>query len=276
MIAPSHDLPIKRQAQLLGISRGSVYYLPKPISPADLALMRRLDELHLQHPFMGVRMLRDQLKREGIEAGRKRIATAMRRLGIVALYRKPGTSKMHPGHTIYPYLLRDRKIARANEVWALDTSYIPLARGFVYLTAVIDWASRKVLAAKVAITLEACHGVDVLQEALARHGRPEIVNTDQGSQFTAQCFADTVLAAGCKLSMDGRGAWRDNVIVERLWKSVKYEEVYLHAYDSVRQAKESIMHYLGWYNRERPHSGVDRQTPDEAYENMLAPLERAA
>ena len=276
MIDATHALPISRQAQLAGISRGSVYYVPKSVSAADLVLMRRLDELHLEHPFMGARMLRDQLNREGFDVGRKHVGTLMKRMGMAALYRKPGTSTKHPGHDVYPYLLRGLTINRANQVWALDTTYIPMAKGFVYLTAVMDWASRKVLASRVAITLEACHAVDVLHEAFTRHGTPEMVNTDQGSQFTAQAFVHAVKDRGCHLSMDGRGAWRDNVFVERLWKSVKYEQVYLHAYDSVTEARQSIMQYLDWYNRARPHSSLDRQTPDEAYAVMLPTVKLAA
>ena len=240
MIDRDHALSISRQAQLVGISRGSVYYRPKPVNTVDLELMRHIDELHLEHPFMGARMLRDQLNREGFDVGRKHVGTLMKRMGIEALYKKPNTSKKHPGHKIYPYLLRDLVIEEANQVWALDTTYIPMAKGFVYLTAVVDWASRKVLSSKVAITLESCHAVDVLQEAFTRHGSPEIVNTDQGSQFTADEFVQAVKNNGCKISMDGRGAWRDNVIVERLWKSVKYERVYLYAYDSVIEARKSI------------------------------------
>jgi putative transposase len=243
--------------------------VPKTVGVADLVLMRRLDALHLEHPFMGARMLRDQLNREGFTVGRKHVSTLMARMGMEALYRKPGTSTKHPGHDVYPYLLRSLIINRANQVWALDTTYIPMAKGFVYLTAVVDWASRKVLAATVAITLATCHAVAVLQEAFKRHGQPEIVNTDQGSQFTAQAFVHAVKDRGCHLSMDGRGAWRDHVFVERLWKSVKYERVYLHAYDSVTEARQSIMQYLGWYNQSRPHSSLNRHTPDEAYAVML-------
>jgi putative transposase len=276
MIDRDHDLSITRQAQLLQISRGAVYYLPKPTSAADLVLMRRLDELHLEHPFMGARMLRDQLHRQGIHAGRRHIATLMRRMGIEALCPQPGTSKPHPGHKIYPYLLRHLAITRANQVWALDTTYIPMARGFVYLTAVVDVASRRVLAHKVAITLEAIHAKEVIEQALARWGTPEIVNTDQGSQFTAEEFTRVVLAAGCKLSMDGRGAWRDNVFVERLWRSVKYERVYLKAYDSVSAARADIAQYLGWYNTHRAHSSLERLTPDEKYLASLPKLKRAA
>lgn len=276
MIDRRHALSISRQAQLAGISRGSVYYLPKPVSAADLALMHRIDALHLEHPFMGARMLRDQLNRDGVAVGRKHVGTLMKRMGVEALYKKPGISKKHPGHEIYPYLLRGLAINRANQVWALDTTYIPMAKGFVYLTAVVDWASRKVLAAKVAITLEACHAVDVLQEAFTHHGTPKIVNTDQGSQFTAHEFVQAVKDQGCKISMDGRGAWRDNVFVERLWKSVKYERVYLHAYDSVTEARISIMQYMDWYNGSRPHSSLGKKTPNEAYTVMLPTVELAA
>ena len=213
MVDRNHSLSIARQAELLDISRGAVYYLPKPISAADLALMRRLDELHLQHPFMGARMLRRMLAQEGIHVGRRHIGTLMRRMGIVALAPQPGTSKAHPGHKIYPYLLSNVAISRANQVWALDTTYIPLAHGFVYLTAVVDVASRHILAHKVATTLEAHHAVEIMEEAYARYGTPEIVNTDQGSQFTAKEFTDVVLNRGIKLSMDGRGAWRDKAYV---------------------------------------------------------------
>ncbi len=276
MIDRDHHLTIKRQAELLGMSRGAVYYLPRPPSAADLALMRRIDELHLEHPFMGARMLRDQLRREGIKAGRRHIGTLMRRMGISALAPQPGTSKRAPGHKIYPYLLRALAITRANQVWALDTTYIPMARGFVYLTAVVDVASRKVLAHRVAITLEAIHAKEVIEQALARYGAPEIVNTDQGSQFSAQEFTSVVLGAGCKLSMDGRGAWRDNVFVERLWRSVKYERVYLKAYDNVSAARTDIADYLSWYNTHRSHSSLERLTPDEKYNACLPHMKLAA
>ena len=276
MIDRDDRLSVTRQAQLLGISRGSVYYLPRPVSDSDLALMRRLDELHLEHPFMGARMLRDQLARQGIHAGRRHIGTLMQRMGITALAPQPGTSKRAPGHKIYPYLLRKVAVTRANQVWALDTTYIPMARGFVYLTAVVDVASRRVLAHRVAITLEAIHAKEVIEQALAKYGAPEIVNTDQGSQFTAEEFTRVVLDAGCKLSMDGRGAWRDNVFVERLWRSVKYERVYLKAYDSVSAARTDIAEYLAWYNAQRAHSSLDRATPDEAYFAGLPAVKLAA
>lgn len=276
MIDREHELSLTRQAKLLGISRGTVYYLPRPVSPCDLALMRRLDELHLEHPFMGARMLRDQLARQGIRAGRRHIRTLMLRMGIEALTPQPGTSRAQPGHKIYPYLLRKLAITRANQVWALDTTYVPMARGFVYLTAVVDVASRRVLAHKVAITLEAVHAKEVIEQAFARYGAPEIVNTDQGSQFTAPAFTGAVLAKGCKLSMDGRGAWRDNVFVERLWRSVKYERVYLKAYDSVSAARNDIAEYLNWYNAHRSHSSLERLTPDEKYLAALPPMALAA
>jgi putative transposase len=244
MIDRSHELPVVHQAKLLKVCRGSVYYLPRTVSDADLALMRRVDELHLKHPFMGARMLRDQLAREGIYVGRRHIGTLMRRMGIEALAPQPGTSKACPGNKIYPYLLRNVPIVRANQVWALDTTYIPMAKGFVYLTAVVDVASRRVLTHKVAITLEACHAREIIEEAFAKLGKPEIVNTDQRSQFTAEEFTLAVLEQGRKLSMDDKGAWRDNVFVERLWRSVKYERVYLMAYDSVCAARTSIAQYL--------------------------------
>jgi putative transposase len=276
MIDRHHDLSITRQAELLGMSRGMVYYLPRPVSTADLALMRAIDELHLEHPFMGARMLRRQLARKGVYAGRRHIATLMRRMGIEALAPQPGTSKAQPGHKIYPYLLRKLAIVRANQVWALDTTYIPMARGFVYLTAVVDVASRRTLAHKVAITLEACHARELIEQAFARYGTPEIVNTDQGSQFTAETFTEVVLTRGCKLSMDGRGAWRDNVFVERLWRSVKYERVYLKAYDSVSAARADIADYFHWYNTDRPHSSLDNITPEQAYLRLLPQLAKAA
>ena len=276
MIDRNHELSITRQAELLNISRGTVYYLPQPVRPADLALMRRLDELHLEHPFMGARMLRDQLARQGIRAGRRHVRTLMLRMGIEALAPQPGTSQAAPGHKIYPYLLRKLAITRSNQVWALDTTYISMARGFVYLTAVVDVASRKVLAHKVAITLEAIHAKEVIEQAFTRYGVPEIVNTDQGSQFTAEEFTNAVLAKGCKLSMDGRGAWRDNVFVERLWRSVKYERVYLKAYDGVSAARADIADYMSWYNTHRPHSSLERLTPQEKYLDALPKMKLAA
>ena len=276
MIDRQHQLPITRQAELLGMSRSSVYYLPRPVSQADLVLMRCIDELHLEHPFMGARMLRRMLVREGLKVGRRHVSTLMQRMGIEALCPQPGTSKAHPGHKIYPYLLRRLAITQSNQVWALDTTYIPMARGFVYLTAVVDVASRKVLAHKLAITLEACHAREVIEQAFMRYGTPDIVNTDQGSQFTAEEFTNVVLAKGCKLSMDGRGAWRDNVFVERFWRSVKYERVYLRAYDSVSAARSDIVQYIDGFNTKRPHSSLEDATPDEFYYAHLPTMKEAA
>jgi len=269
MIDRSHELSVSRQAKVLNISRGSVYYEPRPVSAADLAIMRRIDELHLDYPFAGSRMLRDMLGREGVHGGRQRIATMMRRMEIEALYRRPNTSKPAPGHKIYPYLLRGLKIERPNQVWAMDITYIPMARGFVYLAAVVDWFSRRVLSHRVSITMEADFCVEALEEAVAKHGRPEIFNTDQGSQFTSEAFTGALIRNTIAISMDGKGSWRDNVFVERLWKSVKYEEVYLRAYDSVGDACASIGRYLNFYNSKRPHSSLDRRTPDEAYFDHL-------
>jgi putative transposase len=276
MIDREHELPIKRQAELLNISRGCVYYHPEPISEADLALMRRIDEVHLEHPFAGSRMLRDMLRREGFEVGRRHVATLMRRMGIEALYRKPNTSRKHPKHPVYPYLLRGLSIERANQVWAMDITYIPLARGFVYLAAVLDWHSRKVLAHRVSITMEADFCVEALTEAITRFGAPEIMNTDQGSQFTSAEFTDELKRHGIAISMDGRGQWRDNVFVERLWKSVKYEEVYLKAYETVSAAREQIGRYFAFYNARRPHRAHEGQTPATIYFGTLDQLHAAA
>jgi putative transposase len=275
MIDRSHDLPIAKQAKALGISRGSIYYLPRPVSAADLAVMRRMDELHLDCPFAGSRMLRDLLHAEGVKIGRRHVSTLMKRMGIEAIYRKPNTSKPARGHKIYPYLLGKMQVLRPNQVWAMDITYIPMAHGFVYLAAVVDWFSRKILSHRVSITMEADFCIEALEEALARHGRPEILNTDQGSQFTSTVFTDVLLKAGVIISMDGKGSWRDNVFVERLWRSIKYEEVYLKAYGTVAEARASIGRYVHFYNSRRPHSSLDRKTPDQAYFNRLPQIAAA-
>ena len=275
MIDRTHKLPITRQTELLNVSRGSVYYLPKPVSETDLTLMRRIDELHLELPFAGARMLRDLLRQEGFKAGRKHIATLMRRMGIEALYRKPNTSRKHPENPVYPYLLRNLIVTQPNQVWAMDITYIPMRKGFVYLAAVIDWYSRKVLSHRVSITMETDFCMETVEEAVARYGKPEIFNTDQGSQFTSSAFTGLLKQHGIRISMDGKGAWRDNVFVERLWKSVKYEEVYLKAYTTVSEARTSIAQYFEFYNRRRPHSSLDRMTPEQFYFNSQ-PVPRAA
>jgi putative transposase len=275
MIDREHDLPITKQARVLRISRGSVYYLPRPVPVTDLEIMRRLDRLHLELPFAGSRMLRGLLTAEGCKIGRRHVRTLMKRMGIEALYRRPRTTKPEPGHKIYPYLLRGMEITRPNQVWAMDITYIPMARGFVYLAVVLDWFSRRVLSWRVSITMEATFCVETLEDAMAHHGKPEIFNTDQGSQFTCATFTGVLANNGIAISMDGKGAWRDNVFVERLWRSVKYEEVYLRAYDSVSEARVSIGRYLDFYNGRRPHSSLDYTTPDRAYFNPL-PIRLAA
>jgi putative transposase len=276
MIDREHDdLPIIRQAEVVGISRGSVYYLPRPVPETDLAVMRRLDRLHLEFPFAGARMLRAPLAAEGCKIGRRHVKTLMKRMGIEALYRRPRTTKPEPGHKIYPYLLRGMEITRPNQVWAMDITYIPMARGFVYLAVVLDWFSRRVLSWRLSITMEASFCVETLEDALTRHGKPEVFNTDQGSQFTGAAFTGVLTDNGIEIGMDGKGAWRDNVFVERLWRSVKYEEVYLRAYNSVGDAKASIGRYLGFYNGRRPHSSLDDMRPDQAYFTPL-PLRTAA
>lgn len=269
MIDRSHELSVTRQAQLLKLSRSGVYYNPRPVSPAALAIMRRTDELHLEYPFAGSRLLRDVLHGEGIEVGRDRVSTMMKRMGIEAIYRRPNTSKPAPGHRIYPYLLRGMTIDRSNQVWAMDITYIPMARGFVFLAAVLDWFARRVLSWRVSITMEVEFCLDAVEEALARYGTPETFNTDQGSQFTSQDFTTLLKTNGIAISMDGKGSWRDNVFVERLWRTVKYEEVYLRAYESVGEARDSLRRYFDFYNRRRPHSSLDRRTPDQAYFDHL-------
>jgi putative transposase len=275
MIDQGHELSITRQARLLGLSRSGVYYQPMPISAADLMLMRRIDELHLELPFAGSRMLRDLLNQEGHRLGRKHVRTLMRRMGIEAIYRRKNTSRPHPEHRVFPYLLRRLAIDRPNQVWCADVTYIPMARGFVYLAAVMDWCTRKVLAWRLSNTLTADFCVEALQEAIAKFGVPEIFNTDQGAQFTSAEFIGVLKQHGIRISMDGRGRWRDNVFVERLWKSIKYEEVYLHAYESVSAARAGIARYIQFFNARRPHSALDRRTPDAVYFESL-PLAAAA
>jgi len=276
MIDRNHDLPIVRQCQALGLARSTAYYSPKPVSPEDLALMRRIDELHLQHPFAGARMLRDLLGQEGQRIGRKRVAGLMAKMGIEALYRKPNTSRRKAGDQIYPYLLRELTIDRPNQVWATDITYIPMKKGFVYLVAVVDWYSRKVLSWRLSNTLTTDFCLDAVREAIWRHGVPEIFNTDQGCQFTSAEFTGMLKEHGIRISMDGKGCWRDNVFVERLWRSVKYEEVYLKAYDSVGEAKAQLGAYLAFYNTQRPHRAFDGCTPDAIYFVGLPAMKVAA
>ena len=265
MINRDTDLPITRQCELLSLNRSTVYYRLQDVPEMDLKLMRRIDEMHLKRPFYGSRRIRDWLQDEGYDINRKRVQRLMRQMGIRALYPKPRTSKPGKGHKIYPYLLRDLVIDRPNQVWATDISYIPMAKGFVYLVAVIDWYSRKVLSWRLSNSMDTDFCIDALEEALSRYGCPDIFNTDQGAQFTSEAFTDVLKEAGIDISMDGKGRWIDNVFVERLWRSVKYEEVYLKAYETVAEARTGIGTYFQFYNSERRHQSMNRQTPDQVY-----------
>jgi putative transposase len=265
MIDRGHELSLTKQASLLNIRRGIIYYVPEPTSAIDLALMLKIDKLHLELPFAGARMLSGLLAADGSPAGRRHVTTLMRKMGIEAIYRRPRTTMPAPGHKIYPYLLRDITIDRPNQVWATDITYIPMARGFVYLCAIMDWASRRILSWRLSNSMEAEFCVETLEAALAVYSKPGIFNTDQGSQFSGAAFTQVLMRNEIAISMDGKGAWRDNVFVERFWRSVKYEEVYLHAYDDVPQARRSIGRYLEFYNTRRPHTALDRRTPDQAY-----------
>ena len=258
-------MPITRQCELLEVCRSSLYYQPKPVSAADLVLMRRLDELHLKHPFLGARRLVQMLLREGSKVGRRHVGTLMRLMGIEPIYRKKRTSIPAPGHKIYPYLLANVTIERPNQAWASDITYLPMAEGFAYLVAILDLYSRKVLSFRVSNSMSADFCVEALAEALARYGTPEIFNTDQGSQFTDDDFTAPLLAKGVRVSMDGKGRWIDNVFIERLWRSVKYEDIYLHAYETVRAVRAALTTYFSFYNVDRPHQSLDYRTPDEMY-----------
>jgi len=278
MIDPGAELSVTRQCELLGLNRTGVYYTPRPVSEADLRLMRRIDELHLKHPFYGARRLAKQLVRDGFEVGRVHVATLMRRMGIEALYRRPRTSIPDRESLIYPYLLGGLTIDRANQVWASDLTYLPMAHGFLYLVAILDVASRKVLSFRVSNTMTPDFCVEALEEAIARFGAPEIMNTDQGSQFTSAAWTDVLKAEDTCISMDGKGRWIDNVFIERLWRSVKYEDVYLRAYENGREVQAGLTTYFDFYNRERIHQSHGYQTPDEIYFATAAgdPLAMAA
>jgi putative transposase len=276
MIDKTHLLPVKTQAELLDLSRGSVYYEPVPTSDSDLALMAAMDEIHMQLPFYGIRRIRGELLARGFHVGRGHVATLMRKMGIEALYPKRRLSKPHPGHKVYPYLLRGLEITRAGQVWATDITYLPMARGFCYLVAVMDWASRRVLSWRLSNTLDASFCIDALEEALARYDAPEIFNSDQGSQFTSGGFTGLLTSHGVRISMDGRGRWLDNVFIERLWRSVKYEEVYLKGYESIPEARRELTAYFDFYNKRRRHQGLEDRTPDEVYWSTLQTERTAA
>jgi putative transposase len=265
-----HELALSHQAQLLDLSRGCLYYQPTPISQADLDLMRMMDALHLEHPNLGARGLRDHLRLRGRWIGRRHVARLMRLMGIQALFVKKATSKRNPAHPIYPYLLRNLEIDRPNQVWAADITYIPMRRGFLYLFAVMDWSARRILTWRLSNTLTADFCIEAVEEAIALYGTPEIFNVDQGSQFTGVEFVDLLKRHAIRISMDGKGAWRDNVFIERFWKTLKYKEVYLHAYDSGSDARAGLARFMHYYNHQRPHSSLGGRTPDMAYCSALA------
>jgi putative transposase len=266
MITPSCcDLSLSRQCELVSISRSSFYHTPRGENAENLALMRRIDELFLRYPFYGSRQMVRQLRREGIAVGRHRVRRLMRRMGLEAIYRAPKTSTSHPEHRVYPYLLRNVAVRRPDHVWCADISYIPVRRGFLYLVAIMDWASRHVLAWRLSNTMDAGFCVEALKEALERYGKPEIFNTDQGSQFTSLDFTGTLSDAGIAISMDGRGRCMDNIFIERLWRSLKYEAVYLHELRDGFEAERVIAEWIGFYNAERPHSSLSGATPAEFY-----------
>lgn len=275
MIDRAHRLPVKKQCQLLKINRSSIYYQPKPLKEEDLALARQIDEIHLERPFLGSRRIRDQLDRKGLKVNRKRVQRLMRQMGLLAVYPKRRTSQPGPGHKIYPYLLRNQPIERPNQVWAADICYIPMAKGSLYLVAIMDWASRKVLSWELSNTADTHFCLTALEEALRTYGRPEIFNTDQGAQFTSERFTSRLQEANIRISMDGRGRWVDNIFIERLWRSLKYEEVYLRAYETVAEARRRIGAWFEFYNSQRPHQALDRRTPDEAYAGFTSLPEAA-
>jgi putative transposase len=259
------ELSVRRQCELLRLSRSGMYYEPVATSPDELALMRRIDEIHLKYPFYGSRKVSLELRNEGREANRKRVQRLMRLMGLEAMAPKPKTSEPHPEHVVYPYLLRGLAISRVNHVWATDITYIPMKAGFVYLVAIMDWYSRRVLSWQLSNTLDSSFCVEALQRAFEGFGQPEIFNTDQGAQFTADAFTKSLRDRGIAVSMDGKGRCLDNVFVERLWRSLKYEEVYLHAYDTVAEARGGVGRYLAFYNTQRPHQALGYQTPDAFY-----------
>jgi putative transposase len=271
MIDPTHELSVTQQAKLLGIARSTVYYKPKAISDEEWALREEIDKLHLDYPFAGSRMLRDLLRRQGLAVGRKRIARLMKKMGIEAIYRKANTSRRNFAHKVYPYLLRNVTIDRPNQVWAMDITYLPMKRGFLYLAAVIDWHSRKILSFRLSNTMHTDFCVEAVHEAIQKYGTPEIMNTDQGSQFTSLEFTELLKSHQIQISMDGKGCWRDNVVIERFWRTVKYEEVYLKAYQTTSEARAGLTQYIRFYNEMRGHQALNGQTPDGVYfSNPLA------
>lgn len=276
MIDKEHSLPVTRQCEILNLSRSGIYYTPVPLSAKDMEFMRQIDEIHLMYPFYGSRKIRNELWAKGYDIGRDRVRRLMRRMGVEALYVKPRLSLANLGHVKYPYLLRGLEIKRSNHVWATDITYIPMAKGFCYLVAIMDWASRMVLSWRLSNTLDSAFCTDALEEAIAKYGCPEIFNTDQGSQFTAESFTNTLHSNGIAISMDGKGRWMDNVFIERLWKSVKYEDIYLKAYSSMLEVKNGLASYFHFYNEKRWHNNFDRKTPDMVYFSTESQKQAAA
>jgi putative transposase len=266
MIEPEHpQLSLLRQCELVSVSRSGFYYRPAGETPLNLALMRLIDAQFLETPWYGSRQMARHLRREGYTVGRKRVRRLMAKMGLTPIYQRPRTTVQHPEHRTYPYLLRDLAIDRPNQVWCSDITYIPMRRGFLYLVAIMDWATRKVLAWRVSNTMDVEFCLEALEQALTRFGKPDIFNTDQGSQFTSPRFTGVLQEAGIRISMDGRGRWMDNVFIERLWRSLKYECVYLHAFETGSELRTGLSKWIGYYNARRPHSGLDSRTPDEAY-----------
>jgi len=269
-IQSAHELTKVRRCELLGLARSTAYYRPGPVSESDLRLMRLIDEIHLEYPFYGSRRIRDELDTRGHRVNRKRVQRLMREMGIRALYPRRRTSVPGKGHKIYPYLLKGMRIDRANQVWASDICYIPMARGFMYLVAIMDWHTRKVLSWRISNTMDSDFCVEALQEALSRYGTPEVFNTDQGAQFTADAFTRVLKDRDVTISMDGKGRWIDNVFVERLWRSVKYEDVYLRAYETPAALRAGLENYFRFYNGRRRHTALNRRTPDAVYFEQTA------
>ena len=270
MIQSDQPLPVTRRCALLKVARSTAYCRPGPVSHEDLVLMRLIDEIHLELPFYGSRRIRDELETRGHPVNRKRVQRLMRHMGVAALYPKRRTSAPGRDHKVYPYLLTGVSVERANQVWATDICYLPMAKGFMYLVAVMDWLSRRVLSWRVSNTLDREFCVEALKEALARYGAPEIFNTDQGAQFTSEAFTDVLKAHGVAISMDGKGRWIDNVFIERLWRSVKYEDIYLRAYETPAALRAGLTRYFDFYNTRRRHTALDRRTPDAVYFEQVA------
>lgn len=276
MIDKEEKLPVIRQCQILDLNRSGVYYKKVPLNEADRELMRQIDEIHLLYPFYGSRKIRNELWSKGYDVGRDRVRRLMRRMGIEALYVKPRLSRMNLEHVKYPYLLKGLHITRANQVWCADITYIPMAKGFCYLVAIMDWQSRMVLAWRLSNTMDGSFCVEALEEAIEKYGCPEIFNTDQGSQFTAEAFIHTLLSNNIAISMDGKGRWMDNVFIERLWKSVKYEDIYLKSYGSMTETRKGLSEYFKFYNEKRWHQNFDKETPSMVYFKSLAQKQAAA